>query len=210
MQTAAVRAGIMAVIALVARSAHREYDGIRALLFVAMAMTLIDPSKALLNISFHLSFLATLGLLIFAPILERHLHRVPERLQVRSIVAATIATQCALLPYLAYAIGEISLVGVMANIAVLPIIPIAMAGGAITVTATLVLPIAGLIIMPIAYVPLHTITEVTAFFASVPHASVPLPAFPALWAAVATAAILAIGLILSRRYQTTSGVSFKK
>ena len=43
-----------------------------------------------------------------------------------------------LLPYLAYAIGEVSIIGILANILVLPIIPLAMASGAFVSALSLV------------------------------------------------------------------------
>ena len=102
---AALRAGSMATIALIARATHREYDGIRALSMVALALMVYSPSQVLFSTSFHLSFLATLGLLLFAPTIEQKIKKIPEKCGIRGIVAATLATQIFLLPYLAYAIG---------------------------------------------------------------------------------------------------------
>ncbi|MDE0243669.1 MAG: ComEC/Rec2 family competence protein [Candidatus Kaiserbacteria bacterium] len=199
-QTAAIRAGTMAVIALIARSAHREYDGIRALLFVAMIMTLLDPNQALFNISFHLSFLATLGLLLFAPILEHYVRWVPEKMELRGVVVSTIAVQCTLLPYLAYAIGEVSIIGIVANIIILPLVPIAMAAGAAVTIVTLFSSVLGILIMPAAYIPLHTILQTASLLSEVPHATMTLPAFPVLLTAVATVIVIGIGAALHRRH----------
>ena len=64
-QTAAVRAGGMATVAVIARAAQREYDGVRTLLLVTALMVLYNPDQILFSVSLHLSFLATLGLLVF-------------------------------------------------------------------------------------------------------------------------------------------------
>lgn len=198
-QTAAVRAGIMAVIALVARSLNREQGGVRALLLAAAVMTIVNPHQALFNISFHLSFLATLGLLLFAKPLEERLHGVTDRLQFRSILAATIATQCTLLPYLAYAIGEVSLIGIIANVIILPLVPLAMATGTIVTVTALILPTAGFVIAPIALIPLSLMTHSTTFLAKVPYAAVTLPPTPASLTLIATASIIGFGLFLMQR-----------
>lgn len=192
-QVAAVRAGSMATIALIARATNREYDGIRVLLLVAAIMTLHNPDQVLFSISFHLSFLATLGLLLFSPIFERALRRVPKKYELRGIIAATLATQLFLLPYLAYAIGEISIIGVPVNILVLPIIPIAMLFGSAVTVVTILLPIAGSIIAPIAYIPLRTITFFTEIFSHVPHAMIDLPRVSVVWAAIPTILLTYIG-----------------
>ena len=174
-QTAAVRAGSMATIALIARAIHREHDGVRALLLVAAGMVLYNPDQVLFSVSFHLSFLATLGLLIFSPLIERRLSFVPEQFQIRGIVAVTIATQVFLLPYLAYSIGEVSLIGILANILVLPIIPIAMALGAAVTAVALFSATLAVVLSPFAYFPLTGIIMLASFLSQVPYAAVSLP-----------------------------------
>ena len=192
-QMVAIRAGSMATIALLARATHREYDGIRALSIVAMALVLLNPTQVLFSISFHLSFLATLGLLLFAPSIERKIEKIPEKFGIRGIVAATIATQVLLLPYLAYAIGEISTIGIPANILVLPLIPFAMFFGAAVTLVALIAPFLATALSPIAYLPLKAITVITETLAKVPHATMPLPEIGPIVTALITAAIIYIG-----------------
>ncbi len=174
-QMAALRAGSMAIIALIARATHREYDGIRTLLLVALAMMVYNPAQALFSTSFHLSFLATLGLLLFAQSVEQKIKKIPEKYGIRGIVAATLATQIFLLPYLAYAIGEVSIIGIPANIAILPIIPLAMFFGATVTLIALFSSSLAIIISPVALLPLKTITAITETLAKIPHATIPLP-----------------------------------
>ena len=185
-QTAAIRAGSMASLSLIARATYRENDGIRALLLVAALMVLYNPDQVLFSVSFHLSFLATLGLLVFSPIIERRLSFVTERFQVREIVATTVATQVFLLPYLAYSIGEVSLIGILANIIILPIIPVAMAfGAAVTFLATVSVAVAS-VFAPIAYIPLAAVIAVATHLSAVPYAAVLLPEIPLFIMAVLT------------------------
>lgn len=192
-QVTAIRAGSMATIALIARTTHREYDGIRALMLVAAIMTLYNPNQVLLSVSFHLSFLATLGLLIFSPIIERIFRRLPEKFEIRGIISSTLAVQITLLPYLAYAIGEISIIGIPANIFILPIIPIAMLfGSAVTIVAVLS-PAAAVVISPIAYLPLRVIIFLAETLSHIPKATIVLPKISALWTVAATTLLLYIG-----------------
>ena len=202
-QIAAVRAGSMAVIALIARITYREYDGIRALLLVASLMVLYNPNSVLFSVSFHLSFLATLGLLLFSPIIEKKLHFFPEKLQIRSIVSSTLATQIFLLPYLAYSIGEVSLVGIVANIVILPIIPVAMLFGSLLTGISMVAPSISLILAPLAYLPLRGIIFLAEFFSRAPYAIVLLPEISAAWVVAlflfwCISAVKAKSMLLSR------------
>ena len=206
-QMAAIRAGSMATIALIARATHREYDGIRALSIVAVTLVLFNPTQVLFSISFHLSFLATLGLLLFAPSIERKIEKVPEKFGIRGIVAATIATQILLLPYLAYAIGEISTIGIPANILVLPIIPFAMFFGAAITLIALIVPFLAIALSPIAYLPLKAITTITETMAKIPHATMPLPEIGPIVTALITAAIIYIGY---RQTQKTDNTQIKE
>ena len=68
----AMRAGAMAIIALLARAYNRERDGLRALAVVACLLVFINP-ESLYSTSFHLSFLATTGILLFSPLFDAHL-----------------------------------------------------------------------------------------------------------------------------------------
>ncbi len=206
-QMVAIRAGSMATIALIARAVHREYDGIRALSIVAMALVLFNPTQVLFSISFHLSFLATLGLLLFAPSIEQRIEKIPEKFGMRGIVAATIATQVLLLPYLAYAIGEVSTVGIPANILVLPIIPLAMFFGAAVTMIALIAPFLANALSPIAYLPLKAITTITEALAKIPHATMPLPEMGPAVTALVTAAIIYIGY---RQTQKTDDTQTKE
>ena len=192
-QTAAVRAGGMATVALIARAWYREYDGLRILLLVGALMALYNPDQVLFSTSFHMSFLATLGLLLFSPILERRLTFVPDAFQIRNITAATLSTQLFLLPYLMYSIGEVSLVGIIANILVLPIVPIAMACGAALILITLTAPFIAPVAAPFAYLPLAAIIFLADLLA-VPHAAAPLPflSAPLMLAAVIVLSYLGI------------------
>jgi competence protein ComEC len=73
----AVRSGIMASTFLLAARLARPKQALNALFFSAVAMVFVNPSILAGNISFQLSFLATLGVVWVAPALERRLARLP-------------------------------------------------------------------------------------------------------------------------------------
>ena len=63
----AVRAGIMAVLVLIARATGRTYDVGRALLLTAVIMIIFNPMILRYDVSFQLSFIATVGVIYFTP-----------------------------------------------------------------------------------------------------------------------------------------------
>ena len=122
-----VRASIMALIALVARYTGRTYGAMRALWVAAALMVLHSPLIALYDPGFQLSFLATLSLVLLSGRIEERLSWLARVPTLRAIAASTIAAQVGVLPLLLYLTGTISIISFPANLAVLPLIPLAMA-----------------------------------------------------------------------------------
>ena len=121
-----VRSCLMAGIALTADLARRDYSVLRALIFVGLIMLIENPKILLHDPSFQLSFLATLGLIFLARPIENKIGFVTERFGLRGIVASTFATLIFVSPYILYTMGQISIVGVVVNILVLPFVPVTM------------------------------------------------------------------------------------
>jgi len=124
-----VRASIMAILALVGRATGNEYNVTRALFFAGFLMVLHNPMILYFDISFQLSFLATLGLIELSPILEKHLKWITEKFGLRQIASATLATQIFVLPFILYKMGTLSIVAPITNMIVLPLIPATMLFG---------------------------------------------------------------------------------
>lgn len=127
-----IRASIMALLALIARATGRRYEITRALLLAAMVMILHNPYILVFDISFQLSFLATLGLIYMAPIFEKLFKFMPTFLGLREITAATFGVQVFVLPFILYKIGNLSVVAPITNLLVLPLIPATMFYGFLT------------------------------------------------------------------------------
>lgn len=179
-QSSAIRAGVMAVVSIYARSVGRTYDAMRALLFSGMLMLMWNPKYLIFDVSFQLSFLATLGIIYLVPLFDRVLIRVPRTMlwiiPLREALSVTLAAQVAVLPLILYKMGTLSLIAPLSNIAVLPAIPPTMAIGSIAgvlgvVSAGLAYPFSfG------AHVLLEYISRAVRFFAHVPLASLQIHA----------------------------------
>jgi competence protein ComEC len=172
-----VRSCLMAGIALSADLIRREYNVMRALIFAGLAMIVQNPMILLHDPSFQLSFLATIGLILLAGPIERHLRFVPKRFGLRGIVASTLATQVFVSPYILYMMGQFSVIGVVVNILVLPFVPM-------TMFFVFVAGVVGFISLSfaqvfgwIAYSLLSYELFVVRHFAQMPFASVHLPLF---------------------------------
>jgi len=174
---ASIRAGLMAGLALTARATGRTYAVIRALLFAGCVMLLLNPFLLAYDPGFQLSFIATLGLILGAPIFESRLAFIPSAFW-RDLVSATLAAQISVLPLLLYQTGLFSLVSLPANLLALPLVPIAMFFSAIAgVLGLFTGPLATLLGLP-AYAVLSYLIAVVEVSASLPLASVSIPAFP--------------------------------
>ena len=121
-----VRSCLMASVALSADLIRRDYNVVRALILAGLVMIIQNPLILLHDLSFQLSFLATLGLILLAAPIESFLKVIPEKFGLRRLVASTVATQIFVSPYILYIMGQISVIGVVVNILVLPLIPITM------------------------------------------------------------------------------------
>lgn len=176
-----VRSCFMAGIALSADILRKDYNVSRALIFAGLIMLIQSPMILLHDPSFQLSFLATMGLILLASPIERRLRFIPEKFGIRGIVASTVATQIFVSPYILYMMGNLSLIGMVVNILVLPFIPITMLF--VFMTGAI-----GMLSIPIAQVfawVTHLLLSYELFmvenFARLPFASVHMPAFSKWW-----------------------------
>lgn len=192
-QSSAIRAGIMALIAILARTRGRTYDAFRALLFAGTAMVLWNPKFLVFDVSFQLSFLATLGIIFLTPIFEVKFARIPEKIlwfvPLRETIAVTLGAQIAVLPFILYKMGVLSIIALPANMIVLPLIPYTMLVGSVAGILGLVSPLLALPFAKISYWMLLYLVAVITYMGELPFASITLHIFPC------AAAIFLYGLL---------------
>lgn len=190
----AVRAGIMGVLVLAARITGRPYAIGRALLLAGALMILWNPKTLVFDVSFQLSFIATLGLIFISPIIERWFTWLPAKF-FREIVSATIAAQIAVLPFLIYKMGVLSIVSLPINLLILPFIPFSMMMGAIAGFTSF---ISHFIATPFAYLTyglLNYIFRMVDLGASIPYAAINVKSFP-LWAVIILYIVITIWIFI--------------
>jgi len=147
-----VRAALMAGAMLVARLGGSRTHAGSALLMAALLMLLAAPS-VLWDVGFQLSLLATGGLIWFGGPVERRLAGWPA--WIREPIALTLAAQLTTLPVILVNFERLSLVAPIANVLVVPWVPIAMLFGAAA-------SVVGLIVET---VPLGLVADVAAWSA---------------------------------------------
>lgn len=126
-----LRAAIMGWLVLVARELGRQPRTRRLLLIAATALTLVNPTLLVFDAGFALSFLATIGIIEWTPLIFAHLHSIPDQFGLRESLATTLGAMLMTIPYLAWAFGQLSLVGVLTNLLALPLVAWIMAFGAL-------------------------------------------------------------------------------
>lgn len=120
------RAGLIAGLSLVAWYYGRKFHPLVLLPFAAAITLLINPSYGWNDLGWQLSFAAFAGVMILAPLLQAYFFGDKKPGTVRQILGETIAAQVVTLPILVLAFGQFSNVAVVANLLVLPLVPLAM------------------------------------------------------------------------------------
>jgi competence protein ComEC len=137
---AAVRAGIMGSIALIAGMSLQNYNVFRALLLSFLFFFFISPQTIFVDPGFHLSFLATVFIILLLPILNEKITWIPvyKKLNLRELLILAVGLPIFMLPYTMYLSGLFPLVSPLANIFLVPVIPVLMLGGLVVVTLSFV------------------------------------------------------------------------
>jgi competence protein ComEC len=133
-----LRAAGMGLIVMVAVANGRLYNPLPALLLVAASMVVINPRILYWDIGFQLSAAATAGILLGAPLLDT----VPQTNSLLKFFVSQLGvTLCAILftlPISLLHFGQLSLIAPIANLVIVPAIPLVMALGGLSM-----LPILG-------------------------------------------------------------------
>ena len=183
-----VRAGIMGGLILLATSVGRQYDYKISLALAGAFMAFQNPYILRFDIGFQLSFLATVGILYFSPIVQERLIWLPERFRFRETAAMTISAQILVLPLILHYFNFFSVVALPANLLVLPLIPSSMLFGFLAGIAGLIFYPLGLVLGWLAWLVTSLEIAIIRLLAALPFSGLEL-SFP--WPLVA----LAYGLI---------------
>ncbi|MEJ7630209.1 MAG: ComEC/Rec2 family competence protein [Nocardioidaceae bacterium] len=199
-QPSVLRAAAMGVVALAGLSSGSRARGVRVLCVAVVALVTLDPWLAR-SIGFLLSTLATIGILVLAPPWRERLARWMPR-PVAEAVAVPLAAQVVCTPVVAAISGQVSVVAVVANMAVAPAIGPATVASLLAGLAAMVSSPLGHLAGRVAGVPLWWIVWVAEHGARVAGASISWRAnlgSIAFLALVCLAIIAVLPVVLPRR-----------
>jgi competence protein ComEC len=175
---AVMRAAFMGSVSLFARQVGRRNDGMNALMAVALLMALINP-LVLWDVSFQLSFFATLGLILYSEPFSNFTNRIIERIIkedtstiariINENVTLTFAAQLTTIPIMAYHFKRISLISFIANPFILPVQPPVMIVSGLALLVSVVFYPLGQLIAWIAWPFSAYSIRVVELFDRVPH-----------------------------------------
>ena len=156
----ALRAGILAVFALIAKLIYRKSDPLTTLSLAAFILALIDP-LVVYSASFMLSFAATAGILLFYNTISSFFRKIYKKLDEKSVafrvsrnicdsLAVGISAQIFVVPLLVYLFSGFSVMSIISTMFVTPFLPFLLAGGILFIAAsfissTIALPFGGFI-----------------------------------------------------------------
>ena len=168
----AIRAWLMGSIAVIFKFYGRPTQGIKVLIFSAIVILCIAPSQ-LFSISFQLSFLATLGVMV-AP---EALKGVWGMLGVRSKAPlfedfnTSLSAQLMVNPVISYYFGTVSLVALAANPLVLWVVPLCTVLGGVLVSLAFISPLLTKVLALIMFPFLDFFVSFSEFFSGFKLAS---------------------------------------
>ena len=156
-----VRASLMALCSMAGVFFGRKGNSFDVLIIIAAVMLSLNP-ELVFSPSFMLSFLATAGLLIFMPLLAGK-----KQNQLLKLLFMTLIANAFTLPYVLWNFGSFSVIGILVNMLVVPLLPCVFVSGMLTAILGF-LPPAGAAVGFITETIVKLINGAVSFAASVP------------------------------------------
>ncbi len=120
------RAGLVAGLSLAAWYYGRKIHPFVLLPFSAAITLLINPQFGWNDLGWQLSFMSFMGVIILAPLLQKYFFGDKEQGSFRQILGETLSAQIMTLPLIVLTFGLLSNVALIANMLILPFVPMAM------------------------------------------------------------------------------------
>lgn len=202
-----VRASVVCGLGLAAWYYGRSVRPLVLLMVSAAVTALANPLYVWGNVSWYLSFLAFFGVLVVSPLIVQRIygmHKKPGMLM--AVMVESLCAEIATLPYVLYIFGQFSFVGILANVLVVALVPLAMLLSLVAGLAGMFFPaVAGWFAWP-ATILITYMLDISALLSRVPHGFVDnlgfsLPLFIVSYGMI-TAVLLVIWHQNKRKYGT--------
>ena len=192
-----IRAALVSILSLWASYYGRRVKPMVLISFAAALTGLFNPFYVWGDLSWYLSFLAFFGILIIAPTIQARLFSKQPKL-ITAVLLETLSAELMTLPLIMMSFGQLSIVSLLANLLIVPLVPVAMLFSAVAAGAgTLIPQLAGWIAWP-AVTLLTYMLDLVHLLASIPSVLLYKSISPALMLAAYSILILTI-LTMRRR-----------
>lgn len=144
-----VRAAVVSVLSLWAGYYGRAFRPSNLILLAAAITAWINPFYVWSDVGWYLSFLAFYGVLVIAPLIASRFHHAWQRSILAGVALESICAELMATPFIVYTFGQLSLIGLPANVLVVALIPLAMLLSLIAGLAGMLVPaVAGWLAWP--------------------------------------------------------------
>ncbi|MBX2975056.1 MAG: DNA internalization-related competence protein ComEC/Rec2 [Ignavibacteriaceae bacterium] len=198
------RATIMAILYLVAVLTNRSANPFNLLSIAALILLLIDPNE-LFNPGFQLSFSAVLSILVIYPIIKKYVDSIRINNSFKSIIlfiGVSLSAQIGTMPLTNYYFGKISIIALVSNLLVIPIIGLIVGNGILTLFVSFIYtPIAEYfassseLLTTILY-------SIVKYGSSIPYAFLNISSFNKYDAIILYTSIILVVIVLSKFYNS--------
>ncbi len=189
-----VRAAIVSTLSLIAWYYGRT---IKPLLLILLAATITAGARPLYlwsDIGWYLSFLAFYGILIIAPLVAKRMFNKKPASTLSMLIIESMSAQLMTIPLILYIFAQVSAIGLLSNVLLVPLVPLAMLLSLVAGLAGMLIPaFAGWLAWP-ARLALTYMLDLVSLLSRVPHAllqrSLRLPAMVFMYALVALVSLV--------------------
>ncbi|HSW85354.1 MAG TPA: ComEC/Rec2 family competence protein [Candidatus Saccharimonadales bacterium] len=173
-----VRAAIVSMLSIAAGYYGRSFRPLNLLAIAALITAWANPVYIWSDLSWYLSFLAFFGVMIIAPLIQNRWSHGWHQTLIGSVALESICAELMSVPFVLYIFGQMSFIGLPANVLVVTLVPLAMLLGVIAGLAGMMLgSISGWIAWP-AQVLLNYMLDVAHILSHIPHIFVQDIGFP--------------------------------
>ncbi|MFH0947976.1 MAG: DNA internalization-related competence protein ComEC/Rec2 [Elusimicrobiota bacterium] len=172
-----LRATIMTLIVIFALLLSRNADIYQGICLAALIILIHNP-LTLFEAGFQMSFAATIGIIYFFPKFQSALkiYKLPKFFNwLLSVFLVSFSAQIAIAPILAYYFNKVSIIALVSNLVILPMIGVSLGAGFVLYLASLIGTQLLFIVSKLTGGVVSLITYLVDVFANVPHSTIRVP-----------------------------------
>ncbi|HET6924210.1 MAG TPA: ComEC/Rec2 family competence protein, partial [Candidatus Saccharimonadales bacterium] len=164
-----VRAAIVSMLSIAAGYSGRQFKPLVLLLLAAAITGFASPFYVWTDTSWYLSFLAFYGVMVVAPLVSRNWRPRWRESLVVMVALESLCAEVMTLPFILHTFGQMSFIGIVANVVVAALVPLAMLLSLIAGLAGMLLPaLVGWLAWPAAIVLIYML-DMVQLLSRIPH-----------------------------------------